>query len=75
MDVGVRVGAAVGVEVGVVVGPRVGVVVGVEVGVEVGVGVGGAAPTVMARDVGLFNPVAAPERVRSGATLPLAVRA
>jgi len=58
----------VGVSVGVA-GATVGV------GVRVGVGVGGAAPVVIATQKGAPNPVAAPERVRSGAILPLAVRA
>jgi hypothetical protein len=68
-DVGVAVGVAVGVGVGVPGGD-----VRVAVGIAVGVGVGACCAVVTARPSGLLNPVAAPESVRVGAVLPLAVR-
>src|SRR6478672_16297 len=70
-DVGVGVaGGDVGVGVGVAGGD-------VGVGVEVpggDVGVGPAPPVVIPTKRGMLNPVAAPWRVRSGATSPFAVR-
>jgi hypothetical protein len=72
---GVGVGAGGDVGVGVA-GGDVGVGVGVPGGdVGVAVGVGGAPPVVIPTKRGMLNPVAAPCRVRSGATFPFAVRA